>query len=395
MFRHSGRLGFGAAGPSSSPRAAAAADAPWTDPRKLAIPPLHQIQEISPKRVELANGMVVYFLEDHDFPIVDLQALIRVGDVYEPPDKIGLASIAAVHADGGSTTTGDALDEKLESMGARVEVGIGDTQGTASLSALSQDLEETLRILGSILRTPAFPDDKIDLAKKQLRTSIASRNDEGLDIAFRELLTLVYGKGHPYARYPEYATVDAVTRDDLVAFHKAYFHPDRMILTVYGDFQTKKVEKLLGQIFGDWPRSTQPLPPDPTVGKTETRGNLFADKSDMTNSMIILGQEGMRMDNPDYAAMTLFHGVMSGGSFSGRLIQIRTKRGLPTAHFLRRGLAPSPDPRVLRVTHPTTLALGYLRAEVDKHCRPFPRKAPARQGHDPQFPGGCSPRRAV
>jgi predicted Zn-dependent peptidase len=317
--------------------------------------------------------MVVYFLENHDFPIVDVQALIRVGDVYEPADKTGLASITGtVMRTGGSTeTSGDVLDEKLESIGASVEVGIGDTQGTAGISTLSQNLEETLRILGAILRSPAFPEDKIDLAKKQIRTAIASRNDEGMEIAIRELQTLVYGKGHPYARYPEYATVDAITRDDLVAFHKTYFHPDRMILTVYGDFQTQKVEKLLAKVFGGWPKSTEPLPADPAVGKTEVRGNLFADKSDMTNSMIILGQEGMRMDNPDYPAMAVFHEVMSGGVFSGRLInEIRTKRGLAYgAGSFSGAQLHHPGPQgfyVMTQSDSTVATLGYLRAEVDK-----------------------------
>ena len=345
---------------------------PWVDPRSMPIPQLNPIREIHPQRVQLKNGMVVYFLEDHEFPIFDVQARIHVGGIYDPVEKVGLASITGrVMRSGGSTKVdGDALDEKLESMGASIEVGIGDTDGTASASTLSKNLEETLRLYAQVLRSPAFPQEKIDLAKKQERTSIASRNDEHLDIAFRELARLVYGKEHPYARETEYATIDAITRDDLVAFHREYFHPDRMILTVYGDFSTKKVQKLLGEIFGDWKKSTKPLPPDPAVEKSQAQGVFLAHKSDVTNSVILLGHESMRQDNPDYPAMDVYHQIVGGG-FSSRLFNdIRTLRGLAyaTGSFLGAGLhhAGVQGFYVLTQTDSSRVTLGYLRAQVDK-----------------------------
>jgi zinc protease len=350
----------------------AAADGPFGDPRQVPVPELNKIQEIKPDRIELKNGMVVYFLEDHDFPVVDVRALIRVGSIYEPADKVGLASITGkVMRTGGSTKTdGDSLDELLESLGASVETGIGDTQGFASVSTLSEDLEKGLRILSEILRTPAFPQEKIDLAKKQERTAIASRNDEHLDILFREMLKIIYGPDHPYARHTEYATIDAITHDDIVAFHKKYIHPDRMIMTVYGDFKTDSVKKLLNQVFGDWPRSTEPLPPDPVVEKTKATGTFLANKADLTNSVVVVGQEGMRMDNPDYAAMQVFHEIMGGG-FSGRLMnEIRSKRGLAyaTGSFSGAGMH-HPGPQgfyVITQADSTMKTLGYLDQEIEK-----------------------------
>lgn len=359
----------------------ALAQDPWVDPNTIPVPELNKIQEIKPKRVELSNGMIVYFLEDHDFPLVDMRALIRVGGIYEPADKVGLASITGqVMRTGGSTKTdGDALDEMLESMGASVEVNIGDTQGTASVSTLSEDLATGVRILSEILRTPAFPEDKIDLAKKQERTAIASRNDEHLDILFREMSKLIYGPDHPYARNTEYATIDAITRDDLVAFHKEYFHPDRMIMTVYGDFKTGDVEKLLKKSFEGWPKSTKPLPPDPEVGKTTAIATYVADKADLTNSAIVVGHEGMRMDNPDYAAMQVYHEVMGGG-FSSRLMnEIRATRGLAyaTGSFAGAGLH-HPGPQgfyVITQADSTMRTLRYLKEEVAKSLQtPFTDK---------------------
>jgi len=310
------------------------ADSPWIDPADVPIPPLHKIQVPQPDRVELPGGMVVYFLEDHDFPIVDMRAMIRVGSIYDPPEKVGLASITGQVMRTGGTThiDGDALDLKLESMGASVEVSIGSTQGTATASVLSENVADGVSLLADVLRNPAFPQEKIDLAKKQERTDIASRNDEALDIAIREALALVYGPDHPYARHTEYATIDAITRDDLVEFHRTYFHPDRAILTVYGDFQTSRMKKLLTDAFAGWPTATSPLPPDPVVKPTDVTGLFVADKEKTTNTVILVGQEGMRYDDPDYPAMQVYHSVMGTSGFASRLMnEIRSKRGLAYA----------------------------------------------------------------
>jgi zinc protease len=321
---------------------------------------------------------VVYLLEDHDFPVVDANALIRAGSIYEPAELVGLASITGqVMRTGGSTTTeGDALDEMLESMGASVEIGIGDTDGNASISTLSADFEKGVRILNDLLRNPAFPQEKIDLAKRQERTEIASRNDEGIGIAFREIPKLIYGADHPYGRSTEYATIEAITRDDLVAFHQEYFHPDRIIFTVYGDFDAKKVKKLFQNVFGDWKKSTKPLPPDPAVTQTKLEGVFVADKEDMTNSVVVLGHEGMLMSDPDYAAMQVFNEVLAGG-FSGRIInEIRTKRGLAYAAGATIGAGMHHPGAllfyVLTQADSTVTTLGYLGDEIAKAlAQPF------------------------
>ena len=354
------------------PSFAAAAEGPFGDPREIPVPELNEIQIPQPERFELANGMVVYLLEDHDFPVVDARAIIRAGAIYEPAEKVGLASITGqVMRTGGSTTIdGDALDEKLESLGASVEIGMGDTDGYASVSTLSADFAEGVRILNDLLRNPAFPEEKLELAKRQARTQIASRNDEATSIAFRELPKLIYGAGHPYGRTTEYATIDAITRDDLVAFHREYIHPNRIILTVYGDFDSGKVKKLLKDVFGSWKATDKPLPPDPPVTQTEIKGVFVADKADMTNSIVVLGHEGMLMSDPDYPAMQVFNEVLAGG-FAGRIInEIRTKRGLAYAAGATIGAGMHHPGAmifyVLTQADSTVTTLGYLGDEIEK-----------------------------
>lgn len=303
---------------------------PFTDPRTLVYPPLGPIQVPEPTRLVLPNGMVVYLLADREFPLIDARALIRTGELYEPAGKVGLASITGeVMRSGGSVAvSGDSLDALLEGLGASVEISIGESEGNASVSTLSEDFETGLRILSDLLRQPAFPEEKIELARTKMKTAISARNDEMMGILFREFPKLLYGADHPWARHVEYATVDAITRVDLQAFHARFFHPDRIILTVYGDFDVKKMEALLKRVLGDWPRSTVPMPPDPPAPAPSREALYLANKADATNTGVLLGHAGFRMDDPDYPAMALLNEVLGGG-FSGRLVnEIRTRRGL-------------------------------------------------------------------
>jgi len=302
-------------------------------PGDIPIPELGDVQVPEPERMTLDNGMIIYLYVNEEFPLVDARALIRAGSIHEPADKVGLASITGqVMRSGGSTNIdGDALDLLLESMGASVETSIGQTSGTATISTLAEDFPKGVEILADLLRRPAFPEEKIALAQKQERTAIASRNDESMGILGQELPKLLYGADSPYARHTEYATIDATTRADIVQFHEQFFHPDRIILTVYGDFDPLAVKKILQDNFGDWRPATSPMPADPPADFADISGNYLIEKADMTNSAVVFGLGGTRMDHPDYAAMQLYHDIMGGG-FSSRLFnEIRTKRGLAYA----------------------------------------------------------------
>ncbi len=348
------------------------------DPDSIGIPDLNEVKVPEPDRYQLDNGMVVFMVVNRDFPLVDAQALIRVGSVYEPADKAGLSSIAGqVMRTGGSINVdGDALDATLESMGASVETSIGETSGSASISTLKEDFPRGLEILGDLLRNPAFPEEKVELAKKQEKTAIASRNDEPMSVLSRELPKLIYGEDSPYARHTEHATIDAITRDDLVALHKRFFHPDRVILTIYGDFDEEQVKAEVERVFGDWPPASEPLPPEPKPEFADVSGNFLVKKGDMTNSFVLMGHPGLRMSDPDYPAMRLYHEIMGGG-FSSRLFnEIRTKRGLAYASGSSAGAGlhhPGGEIFFAATQSDSTVAtLGYVREEIRKSlAEPF------------------------
>lgn len=350
----------------------AAGEDVWRDPRSLEFPPLGRIAVPDPERVVLDNGMIVYFLEDHDFPLVDIRALMRVGSMYDPAGRAGLAAITGevLRTGGSKTVTGDDLDHLLEGMGASIEISISDTEGSVSVSTLSGDTEEGLRIMADLLRNPGFPEEKIELAKRKEYTYISSRNDELFSIMGRELPKLIFGRDHPYSRHTEYASISSITPDDLNRFHGEFFHPDRMILTVYGDFRTGTVREILERLFGDWPRSAAPLPEDPPVSSSPARGVHFAHKGDATNSILIMGHLGLLRSDPDFPAMAMVHEIMGGG-FSSRLLnEIRTKRGLAYAAGSSSGAGfHHPGPTLFYVitqSDSVGVAARYVLDEVDR-----------------------------
>jgi zinc protease len=146
---------------------------------------------------------------------------------------------------GTKTRTGDQVDEFLEARAATIDTGVGVDSGTAGLSCLKQDFDAVLPVFADVLRNPAFAEDKIKIAKNQTNAFISRRNDNPQGIMNREFAKLVYGGSSPYARTSEYATIESVGRDDFVAFHEKYFVPNRIILGVVGDFDSKEMARKL------------------------------------------------------------------------------------------------------------------------------------------------------
>ena len=305
----------------------------FKDPREMKFPPLGEIKAPQAERHVLDNGMVVYLMEDHEFPLVDFRAMVRVGSMYEPEALRGLADITGTVLRTGGTADlpGDELDVHLESMGAFIETNIGDTDGSVGASFLSENADEGLRLMANLIQNPAFPDGKIDLAKVDARTGIASRNDEPIPIAMREFRKLMYGEHSPYGWHTEYETIEAITRDDLVAFHQRFFRPDQMIFAASGDIDPGQLLAQIKEAFGNWPRGTAPLPPDPPIPDQGPQGVYYAEKDGVTQSTVLFGLRGTVASDPDYAALQLINQILGSG-FSSRLVnEIRTRRGLAYA----------------------------------------------------------------
>ncbi|HZQ19941.1 MAG TPA: pitrilysin family protein [Terriglobales bacterium] len=302
---------------------------PW---KQIPIPQLPAFHPQEPKRIQFPNGMVIFLQEDHELPTIDGIARIRGGSRAEPADKIGLLDLyGEVWRTGGTKTeTGDQLDDYLEIRAAKVETGAGDDSTTISLSCLKDDFSDVFKVFAELLRSPEFREDKLDLAKREAYDGISRRNDDIRDIAHREAIKLAYGANNPYARVPEYATIAAVTRQDLVDWHQTHVHPNDIIIGIVGDFDSAQMEAKLRGTFGDWEKG-------PAVKKPEIHfdpakpGYYLIKKADVDQSNIRMVGLGATRDNPDFYAIEVFNEAFAGG-FSSRLVQsIRTAQGLAYA----------------------------------------------------------------
>ncbi|HXZ39920.1 MAG TPA: pitrilysin family protein [Terriglobales bacterium] len=303
-----------------------------SDWRQIAIPPLHAFHPKEPKRIELPNGMILFLQEDHELPLIDGVARIRGGSRDEPAHKTGMLDMyGEIWRTGGTKDqTGDQLDDYLEVRAAKVETDASADSTTISWSCLKGDFDDVFKVFADLLREPEFRADKLDLMQREMFDAISRRNDDVGEITGRESTKLAYGKDNPYARQPEYATVAAVTRQDLVDWHHAHVYPNYIIVGVVGDFDAGAMEAKLREAFGQWAKGPAFKAPDIEFEPAKPGYYLIA-KSDVNQSNIRMVDLGIRRDNPDYFASQVFNEAFGGG-FSSRLFRnIRTAKGLAYA----------------------------------------------------------------
>jgi zinc protease len=337
---------------------------------RIPTPPLPPFKPAEPTRIQLSNGMVIFLQEDHELPLIDATMRIRGGSREEPANKAGMLEVYGdVWRTGGTKDkTGDELDDTLEARAAKIETDSNADSTTIALSCLKQDFESVFQSYLDVLRNPAFRQDKIDLAKDELKSAISRRNDNVGSIANREAVKLAYGKDNPYARTPEYATVDAITREDLVSWHQQHVHPNNIIFGIIGDFDSKQMEQKLRAAFESWQKGPA-LPPFQADFKTAPPAIDFVNKEDVNQSEIRMVGLGIVRNNPDYYAVEVMNEVFGGG-FSSRLFsRIRTAQGLAYAVYGSIGSAYD-HPGIFRIgmgtkSSTTAEAVQSLNAQID------------------------------
>ena len=242
---------------------------PWN---KIQAPPLPAFTPPEPTRIQLANGMVIFLQPDHELPLISAVARIRGGSISEPADKTGLTDLYGdVWRTGGTKTkTGDQMDDFLEARAAKIETDNQSDSTTISLNCLKGDFDAVFDLYLDLLHNPEFRADKLELSKRQAYTGIARRNDDVGSIVHRESLLIAYGANNPYARVPEYATVAAVTRQDLLNWHHQYVYPNNIIFGITGDFDAKEMEAKLHQVFDSWTKGIPAAEPKIQVQPAKT-----------------------------------------------------------------------------------------------------------------------------
>jgi predicted Zn-dependent peptidase len=300
-------------------------------PEKLAYPPLVYEPPAPEKfRVQLASGPVAYVAPDRELPLVNLVVYVHTGSDLEPAGKEGVADLTGyLLARGGtSSKTAEALEERLAFLAAQLNSGVGESQGSVSLNLLAKDLDEGLAILREVLTAPRFQDDKIALRKQQTLQGMKERNDDSAAIEEREHGFLAFGDNFWANRYSTAASVDSITRADLEAFHRRWFHPGNFVVAVSGDFDRDQMVQKLEALFANWPFKGEVPPPIPTNTTFAAAGAYLVEK-DVNQGRVAMMLPGIRRDNPDYFAVVIMNDVLGGGGFTSRIMsRVRSDEGL-------------------------------------------------------------------
>src|SRR5829696_7397427 len=279
----------------------------------------------------LSNGVVVYAVEDHDLPLVNLSTLVRTGSYLDPAGKEGLAALVGsqMRAGGAGKMTAEQFDEAADFLAAQISSGVGSTQGSANLNLLAKDVDKGLGLYFDMLRTPAFQEDRLKLAKSQILQGMERRNDNTSAIEAREWGRLLNGSEHFSTKETTKASVESITRQDMVDFHQKYFQPGGFIVAASGDFKTPELLAKLEAAFKGWPSNKTAVPDVPKPTQTPVAGIYTVHKPDVNQGRVSIGHTGSTRDNPDAYALEIMNDILGGGGFTSRIMsRVRSDEGL-------------------------------------------------------------------
>ena len=300
-------------------------------PEKLTFPPLvYNPPNAADFRVKLAAGPVAYLVPDRTRPLINIVVLVRVGDHLVPAGKEPLNELmAGLLTQGGiRSKSAPELDERLEFLAAQLAASAADTQMTVSLNLLTNHLDEGLSILREVLTAPRFQEDRLTLAKQRRLQAMQQRNDDSAAIEGRERAFLSFGESFFTNHHATAASLESITRDDLVAFHRQWFHPANFVLAVSGDFEPKAMAGKLETLLGDWPTAANVAPPVPTNAAFAAPGIRIVDKA-VNQGRVSMLLPGIRRDDPDYFAVQVMNKILGGGGFTSRITKrVRSDEGL-------------------------------------------------------------------
>jgi zinc protease len=307
--------------------AAHAADTGLIAPDKITFPAL-QFNLQQAQRVVLDNGIVLYILEDHELPLVNINAVVKTGTMYDPEGKEGVAELAAYSMrTGGTTKLGSTeMDKRFDYLAASATISMAMESAGVDFSILNKDLDEGLGLLAQILTAPAFEKNKLEIAMQLKHEDLRRLQDDPQRLAFREFNRLIY-RGDPRGRFPTHKTLANIERDDLIKFHRRFFQPDNIMFAVTGDITREQAIDIFRKHFGSWEKSDTVFetPPSPLKPKA---GIFYFDK-EITQSTIVGGQFAPSKTDPDFYAFTVLDFIAGSGGFPSRIFNaVRNNEGL-------------------------------------------------------------------
>jgi zinc protease len=277
----------------------------------------------------LTNGLQVIAVSHHEQPAVSLRLLVRAGAAQDPEGRPGVAALAATLLDQGTTTrSAEQIANAIDSIGGALGTGAGSDLSFIQAIVMKDSLNFGLDLVSDVAQHPVFAKDEIERQRQQSLSGMRVSYDDPEFLANIVFDRLVYGL-HPYGR-PQAGTPDtlaALTRDDLLAFHKKWFGANNAILAIVGDVTPEEAFAGAERAFGGWTKATvevvKPLDPPPPARRV-----IVIDKPGAVQTEIRVGNLAIARKNSDFMAMDLASKVL-GGEGANRLHRVlRSERGL-------------------------------------------------------------------
>jgi zinc protease len=279
----------------------------------------------------LSNGLRLIVLEDRRLPQISFQLIVAgAGGYSDPADQPGLAAFtASLMREGTPTRTSNQISEQLELMAATLNFGAGNSpEATITGSALSDQAVRLMDLAADVLLHPSFPEEELARFKQRTRASLAQQRANPAFLAAEVFSRAVYGS-HPAARIsPTLASLDRLTRDDLVAFHRAHYLPDRAVLAIAGDVSMFQARIVVESKLGGWTKPpvsmTTGVPePDPV---NESKIYFIARPSSVQTNLLV-GSQGIERTNPDYDVLAVMNKIIGGGPMGRLFLHLREEKG--------------------------------------------------------------------
>lgn len=302
------------------------------DPRigVLEDKPLAEFQPPAVQIHDFPNGIRLYFLRDSELPFFNLSGRFAVGSIHDPVAKRGLLAMTMnlIQTGGNQHLAPDEVDKRLEQVAATISAWAGREYAYVGASSLTRDQDMVLDLLFDQLLRPAFDPERFKIAQKAVIDNIQRRNEQPKDIASREFPQALYGETSVWAQEASLDSIQAITREDLIAHHQKIVAPNRFWIAISANMSFADAIAAIEKRTRDWAPKTVVLPPIPSLKKEWQPSIQFIDQPH-NQSTVIMGHFGEKRFNPDKYALILANFILGGSTFSSRLgSHIRSTLGL-------------------------------------------------------------------
>jgi len=283
-------------------------------------------------RVELPNGIVVLVRSNFNSPSIVLNGYIQVGSLFDPPEKLGLASFTASSLLLGTKTFDyNTIYDLLESAAASLSFEGGTHITSFGGRSLVEDFDMLCKLFAAAIKEPTFPPEHVERKRAQLLTGLILRSQDTAEMASLTFDEIVYAH-HPY-RFPEEGTTETVqqiTLEDLVNFHQHHYGPRGMVIVVVGAIEPSNAIAIISEHLAEWQNPEQPLPPElpPLQPLTETvQKKVFIPGKSQVD--LLVGSVGPQRNAPEYMSAAIGNNILGQFGLMGRIGDaVRERAGL-------------------------------------------------------------------